>query len=181
MWRGLIVERIFFRTVDCCLIWMLTANIDSVILDKKAFSPVAAHTDGWTACFDFPLWHLFFVGVGASYWPRIHLSWIRLLNIISHILQILISHLSAFSLGMVSILCPRWWPYPLAPSSSMGGPPWRIKDSLRTECFSDPPPPPHAFIMEAWCIIYVVELVKVVPILLMVLMSVMPLYCVFNA
>lgn len=52
---------------------------------------------------------------------------------------------------MVSVLCPRWWPYPLALSANMealpGGP--RMAEGVNT------PPFTALFVMEARCIIYV--------------------------
>lgn len=124
--KVLTLEIIFLRTVDCCLILMLTANIHSVIQDKKN-NVSSGNTQTQMAeqlALTFPS-DTFFVGVGAQapHWPQIHLSGIGSLNVISHIPQIIILPLTvslcAFSWGMVSILCPRWWPYPLAPSSSM--------------------------------------------------------------
>lgn len=89
--------------------------------------------------------------------------------LMSYILQLLIiPPFLWFLWSYVSNLCLRWCPYPLAAGFRLQhwGLPWRTEHPF-TSCF----------VMEAWCIIYVVQLVKVVHVILMVRVSVRCLNC----
>lgn len=97
------------------------------------------HTHRWlNSLLWLSLWHLF-VGVGAQapYWPKMNLSWIGSLNIISHILQIsfTLPSLSVLSLWLWCPFCapggghfpwllaPAWEALPGGPRKAEGPPP----------------------------------------------------------
>lgn len=149
--KGLTMQRIIFRVEDCCLIWTQTTNIDSIILDLKKKTQKTkrktvslwqdtAHTQmAEQLALTFPSDTFFCVRLSSlSATDSSFMDWATKYHI-TYPPDIHYSPCSAFSWGMVFILCPRWWPHPLAPSSSLGGPPRRTKDSCRSECFSAPP------------------------------------------
>ena len=166
--------------------WKSSSLFDLGADRKHGSSPVATHThthtDGWTAWFDFPLRHLlcghwspsFLLATDSSF-----MDWVT-----NHITYPPDIH-SPPPPSLLELSHGVWCPF-CAPGGShilwIQDPAWEVlpRGSRIAEGLSIPPPPIPGFLMEACCIIYVAGLVKVVPILLVVLIHVMPLYRVFK-